>query len=362
MTIGQNINMFLKNSDNVGRLEVICGSMFSGKSEELIRRLRRESFTKQNVLIFKHAIDKRYGENGIFSHSQDSIGAYPVSNVLEMEDIISKHPDVEVIGVDEVQFFGKDIVEFCNKYVNLGKRVVVAGLDLDFKAEPFHPMPELLTYADSIIKLKAICMVCGKEAYASQRLINGEPAFRDDPIVMVGASENYEARCRRHHIVKDRGDQRAKIYFLFGTDINAGKEEVEKYIQTKNPNSKTKTISIFKNDETVIDLRNAIEEASHECDILFIRIVKSPLIPIEGEYSIIDLMSEYRKISSVILISRNRRGMINEVLISHETIRKADLNLEDIYFTPSDNPEKEENIQNIENIINTKAIIIKGGN
>ncbi|WP_208600520.1 thymidine kinase [Streptobacillus ratti] len=358
MINNQKIYMFLKNSDNVGRLEVICGSMFSGKSEELIRRLRRESFTKQNVLIFKHAIDKRYGENGIFSHSQDSIGAFPVSNVLEMESIISKHPDVEVIGIDEVQFFGKEVIEFCNKYVNIGKRVIVAGLDLDFKAEPFYPMPELLTYADSITKLKAICMVCGKEAYASQRLINGEPAFKDDPIVMVGASENYEARCRRHHIVRDRKDTRAKIYFLFGTDINAGKEEVEKFISSKNPNAKTKTISIFKNEESVIDLRNSIEKSSYECDILFIRIIKSPLMPIEGDYSIIDLMSEYRKISSVILISRNRRGMINEVLISHETIRKADLNLEDIYFTPSENPENEKNIYNIEKIIKAKAVII----
>lgn len=352
--------MFLKNSDNVGRLEVVCGSMFSGKSEELIRRLKRVTYTKQNVLIFKHAIDKRYGENGIFSHSQYSIEAYPVSTVEDMEKIILNYPDVEVIGIDEVQFFGDKVVEFCNKYVNLGKRVIVAGLDLDFKAEPFNPMPLLMCYADEVTKLKAICVVCGKEGYASQRLINSEPAFRDDPIVMVGASENYEARCRRHHIIKDRDSKKGKIYFLFGTSINAGKEEVEKYIISKNPNLKYETLKIFENNESIDELRNKIDELSLKNDILFIRVVKSPLIPIEGDYTIIDLMAEYRKEASVILISRKKRGMINEVLISYEIMKKADLNLEDVYFTKPgiDDEEKNETIENIKKILEIEPIIL----
>lgn len=350
--------MFLKNSENIGRLEVICGSMFSGKSEELIRRLRRVTYTKQNTLIFKHSIDNRYGEKAIFSHSKYSMEAYPVKNIKEMEEIIDKHPDVEVIGIDEVQFFGNDVISFCNKYVDLGKRVIVAGLDLDFKAEPFHPMPELMTYADEILKLKAICMVCGKEAYASQRLINNEPAYRDDPIVMVGASENYEARCRAHHIVRDRNVDKAKIYFLFGTDIDAGKKEVEDYIKSKNTNLKYSTISIFDEKVTLKELRNEIDRLSLENDIIFVRLVKSPLIPIEGDFTIIDLMAEYRKLSSVILISRNRKGMINEVLISYEMIKMADLNIENVYFTRSNESEKEEILKDINKILNINAVIL----
>ena len=350
--------MYLKNSDNVGRLEVICGSMFSGKSEELIRRLRRVTYTKQNTIVFKHAIDKRYGDKGIFSHSKDSIEAFPASNIQDMENILKNHPDVEVIGIDEVQFFGNDVVEFCKKYVDLGKRIIVAGLDLDFKAEPFHPMPELMCIADTVDKLKAICMVCGKEAHSSQRLINGEPAFRDDPIVMVGASENYEARCRRHHIIRDRDSRLGKIYFLYGTDINAGKEEVENYILSKNSNLTYKSIKIFEQNSSVIELRNLVNEYNKKYDILFIRIVRSPLMPIQGDYTIIDFMSEYRKNSEVILISRNRKGLINEVLISYETIKKADLNIHDIYYTKTrenEESEKEEVLQNINQILKINA-------
>lgn len=351
--------MFLKNSDNVGRLEVICGSMFSGKSEELIRRLKRVTYTKQNILIFKHSIDKRYGDKGIFSHSKYSMEAHPVSTVEDMEIMIENHPDVEVIGIDEVQFFGEKVVDFCKKYVDLGKRVIVAGLDLDFKAEPFKPMPELLTIADEILKLKAICMVCGKDAYASQRLINGEPAYRDDPIVMVGASENYEARCRRHHIIKERNSKKAKLYFLFGTDINAGKEEVEKYIINNN-DIKYTTIKIFDKDSTVKELRDKINNSIYKNDIVFVRLVKSPIMPIEGDYTIIDLMSEYRKESSVILISRNRKGMMNEVLIAYETIRMADLNISNVFFTQTENKEDEEILNRINNILKINPTILGG--
>lgn len=350
--------MFLKNSDNVGRLEVICGSMFSGKSEELIRRLRRTTYTKQNILIFKHSIDKRYGENGIFSHDKNSLEAYPVSTVEEMEAIINQKVDVEVIGIDEVQFFGPSVVDFCKKYVEYGKKVIVAGLDLDFKAEPFIPMPELLTIADCVTKLKAICSVCGKEAYASQRLINEEPAYKDDPIVLVAAKECYEARCRRHHIVRDRNSKQGKIYFLFGTNIDAGKGLVEEYMKNEDKNKTYKTISIFNEGDSIENIRNCIEKYSNEYDVLFIRIIKSPLIPINGDYSLIDLMSEYRKNSEVILVARNKKGMINEVLICFETLRKADLNLYKVFFTNTDNNEREETIKQIESIIKVDINLI----
>lgn len=190
---------------NVGKLEVITGSMFSGKSEELIRRLRRAKYAKQSIIVFTHSIDKRYGENGIFSHGNESLEAFSVKNVEEMEKIMEKYLDVEVIGIDEVQFFGQEVVDFCKKYVEENKkRIIVSGLDLNFRAEPYHPVPELMSIADKVDKLNAICTVCGQKAYASQRLIDGEPAYYDDPLVLVGATENYEARCRRHHIVRKR--------------------------------------------------------------------------------------------------------------------------------------------------------------
>ena len=350
--------MFLKSSENVGKLEVVCGSMFSGKSEELIRRIRRVNYAKQSVVVFKHSIDKRYGENGIFSHNMNSIEAYPVASVKDMEEKMKEKPYIEVIGIDEVQFFGEEVLEFCKKYIKRGKRIIVAGLDLDFKAVPFIPMPELMAIADSVTKLKAKCVICGKDAYASQRLINGEPAFEDDPIVMVGAKENYEARCRRHHIVRKRNENIGKIYFLFGTDINAGKEEVENYILSKNKNSNSISISIFNEGESISNVRENIKKLSLEYDIIFVRIVKSPLIPIQENYTIIDLMMELRQKSSVILISRNRRGMINEVLISYEIINKADLNIESVIYTKSDNKENDEVIENINEILNIKAIIL----
>ena len=350
--------MFLKSSENVGKLEVVCGSMFSGKSEELIRRIRRVNYAKQSVVVFKHSIDKRYGENGIFSHNMNSIEAYPVASVKDMEEIMKEKPYIEVIGIDEVQFFGEEVLEFCKKYIKRGKRIIVAGLDLDFKAVPFIPMPELMAIADSVTKLKAKCVICGKDAYASQRLINGEPAFEDDPIVMVGAKENYEARCRRHHIVRKRNENIGKIYFLFGTDINAGKEEVENYILSKNKNSNSISISIFNEGESISNVRENIKKLSLEYDIVFVRIVKSPLIPIQENYTIIDLMMELRQKSSVILISRNRRGMINEVLISYEIINKADLNIESVIYTKSDKKENDEVIENINEILNIKAIIL----
>lgn len=195
---------------DVGKLEVITGSMFSGKSEELIRRLRRAQYAKQKIIVFKHSIDTRYGEKAIFSHDNASLSAYPVATIDDMEKIMEKNMESEVIGIDEVQFFGESVVDFCKKYVQLGKRVIVAGLDMSFRAEPYHPVPELMAISDKADKLRAICTVCGRSAYASQRLIDGEPAYYDDPLVMVGATENYEARCRKHHIIRYRNSEKGE--------------------------------------------------------------------------------------------------------------------------------------------------------
>ncbi|MGL4252572.1 MAG: thymidine kinase [Fusobacteriaceae bacterium] len=195
-------------NEHMGWIEVVTGSMFSGKSEELIKRLRRVRYGKQSLVVFKHSSDKRYDEVKLASHSQNFIEAIPADSVEEMYRIVKEeYPDVEVIGVDEVQFFGHEVVEFCEAMANEGKRVIVAGLDQDFRGEPFKPMDELLAKAEFVDKFNAICMVCGSPASKTQRLVNGEPAFYDDPIIMVGASESYEARCRKHHVIRIRENE-----------------------------------------------------------------------------------------------------------------------------------------------------------
>lgn len=192
-------------NEHMGWIEVIAGSMFSGKSEELIKRLRRVQYGRQSLVVFKHSSDCRYDDTKVASHSLNFIKAIPVETVQEMFTVIKEsYSDVEVIGIDEVQFFGNEIVEFCEMMANQGKRVIVAGLDQDFRGEPFKPMDELLSRAEFVDKFNAICMICGSPASRTQRLVNGEPAFYDDPIVLVGASDSYEARCRKHHIVRHR--------------------------------------------------------------------------------------------------------------------------------------------------------------
>lgn len=192
-------------NEHMGWIEVVTGSMFSGKSEELIKRLRRVKYGNQSLVVFKHSSDSRYDGVKVASHSLNFIEAIPVATVEDMFNIIrDKYNDVEVIGIDEVQFFGETVVEFCDMMANEGKRVIVAGLDQDFRGEPFKPMDELLAKAEFVDKFNAICMVCGSPASRTQRLVNGEPAYYDDPIVMVGAAESYEARCRKHHEVKFR--------------------------------------------------------------------------------------------------------------------------------------------------------------
>lgn len=185
---------------NHGYIEVVVGPMYSGKSEELIRRLKRAKIAKQNIIVFKPHIDDRYSKSDVVSHSGDSIEAIPVEKALDIYDLIGE--DIEVVGIDEVQFFDEDIVKVAIDLANKGIRVIAAGLDMDFKGEPFGPMPQLLAVSEFVDKIQAICSVCGQPATRSQRLIDGKPARYDDPIIKVGAVESYEARCRKCHIVK----------------------------------------------------------------------------------------------------------------------------------------------------------------
>ena len=183
-----------------GWLEVITGPMYCGKSEELIRRLRRVKIAKQNVKVFKPVLDNRYSKKDVVSHSGDSIEAVPVDHPEEILERIDDN--VDVVGIDEAQFFHEDLVEICENLADKGIRVILAGLDRDFRSEPFGPMPELMARAEYVDKLHAICIQCGEPASRTQRLIDGEPAAKDDPVILVGASEVYEARCRSCHAIK----------------------------------------------------------------------------------------------------------------------------------------------------------------
>lgn len=180
-------------------LEVICGCMYSGKSEELIRRLGRSRIAKLPVQIFKPTLDDRYDDKRISSHSGGRLEAVPVSSIAELRAALRL--DAVVIGIDEVQFFDPAIVSLCLELLADDRDVVAAGLDLDFRGEPFPVMAELLARATHVTKLQAICVQCGAPATRSQRLINGRPAYWEDPIILIGAAETYEARCHLCHIV-----------------------------------------------------------------------------------------------------------------------------------------------------------------
>ena len=180
-------------------MEVICGSMFCGKTEELIRRLRRAIIARKKVQVFKPAIDNRYTVEKVHSHAGMEIDAVPIDDINDIYKYLKD--DTDVIGIDEAQFFSPDIVTVAAALVNRGMRLIFAGLDTDFRGEPFGSMPILMAKAERVDKLNAICMVCGEPACRTQRLVNGKPANYDDPLVIVGTSEMYEARCRKHHEV-----------------------------------------------------------------------------------------------------------------------------------------------------------------
>jgi thymidine kinase len=185
-----------------GYVEVISGCMFAGKTEELIRRINVLSFAKQNILVFKPSIDNRYSEEKIVSHAGSSVDSIVVKESKDILDFVKEETDV--VAIDEVQFFDRDIIKVTEFLAKLGKRVMVAGLDTDFRGEPFGVMPMLVTTAEFVTKLTAVCTICGAPATRTQRLVNKKPASYYDPIILVGASESYEARCRHCHEVIDK--------------------------------------------------------------------------------------------------------------------------------------------------------------
>ena len=184
---------------NDGWLETISGCMFAGKTEELIRRIKVLEFAKKEILVFKPAIDNRYSNSRIVSHAGSSVESYVVNDAKEILSIVKDN--TEVVAIDEAQFFADNICDVCDILARRGIRVMVAGLDTDFRGEPFGPMPKLMAEAEFVTKLTAICNKCGAPATRTQRIVNGKPAHYKDPIILVGASESYEARCRMCHEV-----------------------------------------------------------------------------------------------------------------------------------------------------------------
>jgi len=194
--------------DGRGRIEVICGSMFSGKSEELIRRVRRAQIARQRVAVFKPALDDRYDRRQVASHDGARMEAIAVR---ESAEIPGRLPEgATVAAIDEAQFLDEGIVDVTQALAGAGVRVIVAGLDMDFRGEPFGAMPRLMALAEAVDKLQAICMVCGAPASRTQRLVDGRPAAYTDPIILIGAQEAYEARCREHHVVPGRPGARGE--------------------------------------------------------------------------------------------------------------------------------------------------------
>lgn len=180
-----------------GWIEVICGSMFCGKTEELLRRVRRAVIARQRIQVFKPAIDSRYGLGRVASHNGLAWESEAVENSAQILERLQ--PETTIVAIDEVQFFDDGVADVCNQLAQRGLRVICAGLDLDFRGEPFGPMPRLMAQAELLDKLHAICVVCGAPASRTQRLIDGQPARYSDPVIVIGASEKYEARCRDCH-------------------------------------------------------------------------------------------------------------------------------------------------------------------
>lgn len=179
-----------------GRIEVVCGSMFSGKTEELIRRIKRATFARQRVVIFKPQIDTRYSEENVVSHDRNTVGSTPIATAGDIIAYMRSHSegdkgfDFDVVGIDEAQFFGMELVEVCNTLADNGVRVIIAGLDMDFQCTPFGPIPALCAVADEVTKVHAICVKCGALAYVSHRLVH------DQNQVLIGEQAEYEPLCR----------------------------------------------------------------------------------------------------------------------------------------------------------------------
>ncbi len=403
------MHLFL--TEGMGWLEVICGSMFSGKSEELIRRLRRAKYANQKIVAFKHSIDNRYDETKLASHSQTFIEGIPVCDAKTLEEIVlSKYIDAEVIGIDEVQFFGDEIVPVVEKFANMGKRVIVAGLDQDFRGEPFHPMPELMTRAEYVEKFNAICMCCGSPASRTQRLVNGEPAFFDDPIIMVGASESYEARCRKCHVVKRRDVKEGKLIFVVGTGTEIGKthvskmilkeslaksdkviglkpvetgsetfgenlegsdsfvfaeitgkrvEDVNRYFFTK-PMSPHIAAELDGIDIDIKEIKALIDKNLMENEIVVVEGAGGLLVPYKNNYTFLDLLVDYRQKSEVVVVAPNVLGTINHTLMTIDVLKRNDIKISEVILNNIDKTIDKEmlksNREAIENFTTIKNI------
>ncbi|MFA7076285.1 MAG: thymidine kinase [Candidatus Izemoplasmatales bacterium] len=192
--------MYLNQKD--GWIEVITGPMFAGKTEELIRRVKRLEYAKQNILVFKPVIDNRYAENEVVSHDHSRTRSINISKAHEIIKYVDEFTNV--VAIDEIQFLDEEAVDICEYLADKGIRVIVSGLDRDFRGEPFSFMPKLLALAEYVSKLSAICVKCHTPATRTQRIINGRPANYDDPIILVGAQDSYEARCRECHEVPNK--------------------------------------------------------------------------------------------------------------------------------------------------------------
>ena len=186
-----------------GWLEVISGNMYAGKTEELLRRVRRIEYAKKSIIVFKPKIDNRYSVDEVVSHNNLRTKSIPIKDAKEMLEHLPEELPY-AIAIDEIQFFGNDMINAIENLADKGVRIIVAGLDRDFRGEPFGIMPELLSKAEYVTKLFAICQVCGAPATRTQRLIDGSPASYNDPVIMVGAKEQYEARCRHCHQVSNK--------------------------------------------------------------------------------------------------------------------------------------------------------------
>ena len=182
-----------------GRIEVITGPMFAGKTEELIRRIRRLQYAEQNIVVFKPTIDVRYADNEIVSHNNSRTKSVNITKASEILKYVKK--DTDVVAIDEIQFLDDEAVEICEELADRGIRVIISGLDRNFRGEPFGFMPKLMALAEEVTKLSAICVKCHAPATRTQRIINGKPANYNDPIILVAARDSYEARCRQCHEV-----------------------------------------------------------------------------------------------------------------------------------------------------------------
>lgn len=188
-----------------GWIEVITGPMFAGKTEELIRRVKRMEFAKKNYLVFKPAIDIRYSKNEVVSHNKKALKAISISHGSDIKRHLKS--DTQAIVIDECQFFDESLIKYVCQFADEGYRVICAGLDTDFRGEPFGVMGPLLAVAEDVTKLTAICSVCGSEATKTQRIIDGQPALYHDPVILVGANDSYEARCRCCHCVLGKDER-----------------------------------------------------------------------------------------------------------------------------------------------------------